>query len=102
MPNLQHLCLDHESDLDLDDPDAQELFDAMSDYYLRHAHLPGLGPSKDLEKLETLTLSTIALYGTHHDDVFDADGDDSPDPDAVHYTLEDLLPASLQKLTGES
>lgn len=67
----------------------------MSDDYPNKAYLLGLRPLIELEYLETLTLSNIVLYGTYYDNVFNPFRRDLLDPEAIYYTLKDLLLRSL-------
>ena len=117
LPNLKHLSLEHYADHDPSDRETVEMMEWEEDSYMQNAHLPGLGSLKNLTNLETLTLSNIALRGTHNDDQYDPDGfidrehmwDDSGEDEhgssAAHgtkkHTLDDLLPESLQELTGK-
>ncbi|KAI5362200.1 hypothetical protein Slin14017_G074370 [Septoria linicola] len=70
----------------------------MTDDYLKEAHLPGLGSLRELELLETLSQSSIALRGTHDDDVFEPDGFRDDDEDGEKHTLDGLLPPFLKQL----
>lgn len=102
MPNLKHLTLNHEPDWDPEDPTVEYMMEMMTDDYLKNAHLPGLGSLRELEHFETLSLSSIALRGTHNDDVFDSDGFRDDDEDVEKHTLDGLLPPSLKQLHGKS
>lgn len=107
MPNLKHLSFDHYADLDPNERNTEEMMAMMDDDFLKSAHLPGLGSLKDLEQLETLSLSNIALFGTHNDDEFRPqelgfNDDDDDYQDVEKHTLETLLPDSLKELTGKN
>lgn len=104
MTELKHLTFDHHPDLDPWLPDADFMFEMMGDDFLKSAHLPGLGTLKQLRNLETLSLSRIALFGTHNDDEhnFHAEWNDDEEGLSIEkHTLDTLLPGSLKELTSK-
>ena len=101
--NLQMLCLDHPRDFMLDDDDFRNMMGDMNDEYLQSCHLPGLGSMRSLQHLQSLQVSSIALFGTHRDDSFlPADYSDSDDENEVKHCLEIVTPESLKELVGMS